>query len=271
VSLDKSFADITKLDLEGLISAQVHEGKTIEYKGVLPGGSDGDRKEFLADVSSFSNTIGGHLLYGVQETGGLPIALPGVDAESADKSIQRLESLLRDGIQPRLPGVQIKPIPVSASMVVIVLRIARSWALPHRVIFGGHDKFYGRNATGKYPLDVPELRGLFALSESTAERIRAFRAERVMTAAADDGPVPLGNGPKTILHIVPFGAFAPGVSFNLTPLADDPQPLHRLRPPSVGVVASISTAWSVTARPKTRQSRTCRFSVTVLLKQWTHD
>jgi hypothetical protein len=217
--LDKPFDGLTKTDIEELISNKVPEGKTIEYKLALPGPGGDDKKEFLADVSSFSNTVGGHLIYGVQESNALPVDVLGVDG-GADTSIQRLENLLRDGIQPRLPGVQIRTIPVTDSRVAIVLRIPKSWALPHRVIFGGHDKFYGRNATGKYPLDVPELRALFALSESTAERIRAFRAERIMKIVADDGAVSLGSGPKTILHLVPFAAFAPGVSFNVSLFPD---------------------------------------------------
>jgi len=63
---------ITEEDLQSLITNGVAEGRTIDYKRDLPGNSDGDKKEFLADVSSFANTGGGDLVFGMDEAGGLP-------------------------------------------------------------------------------------------------------------------------------------------------------------------------------------------------------
>jgi hypothetical protein len=96
-----------------------------------------------------------------------------------------------------------------------VFRLPRSWALPHRVILGGHDKFYGRNMAGKYPLDVPELRALILLSDNLAERVRSFRASRLGAVESDETPVGLIQGPKTVLHLVPVNAFTPGVSYDV--------------------------------------------------------
>jgi hypothetical protein len=45
-----------------LQNSGVQEGKTLEYKRELPGGSDQDKREFLADVSSFANTEGGDII-----------------------------------------------------------------------------------------------------------------------------------------------------------------------------------------------------------------
>jgi len=58
---------ITEEDLQALIDNSVIEGKTIEYKQSLPSNSDSDKKEFLADVSSFANASGGDLIYGIIE------------------------------------------------------------------------------------------------------------------------------------------------------------------------------------------------------------
>ncbi|GAJ18756.1 unnamed protein product, partial [marine sediment metagenome] len=63
----KNVNEITKDDLQALIDNSVLEGKTIEYKQSLPGNSDSDKKEFLADICSFSNTSGGDLIYGITE------------------------------------------------------------------------------------------------------------------------------------------------------------------------------------------------------------
>ena len=55
--ISKTISEITKDDLAALVSGRVAEGRTIDYKRELPGNSDGDKKEFLADASSFANTL----------------------------------------------------------------------------------------------------------------------------------------------------------------------------------------------------------------------
>ena len=53
--IQKAFAGIDKDDIDSLVTNQVKEGRTIEYKATLPGVKDAEKKEFLADVSSFAN------------------------------------------------------------------------------------------------------------------------------------------------------------------------------------------------------------------------
>jgi hypothetical protein len=49
---------ITEDDLTDLISNEVREGKTIDYKEQLIGNSDSDKKEFLRDVTSGASHFG---------------------------------------------------------------------------------------------------------------------------------------------------------------------------------------------------------------------
>src|SRR6266540_626883 len=99
--LAQALASITESDLQRLIDNEVAETRTIEYKLALPGTRDAERKEFLADVSSFANANGGDLLYGVEAIRGVPRALRGLSSGSEDDDILRLESMIRDGITPR--------------------------------------------------------------------------------------------------------------------------------------------------------------------------
>ena len=71
MSLEKPIDQVVEADLRTLIENQVSERKAIDYKQALPGKSDGENKEFLADVSSFANASGGHLIYGMREEGGM--------------------------------------------------------------------------------------------------------------------------------------------------------------------------------------------------------
>ena len=65
--IDKAIDKIEPADLERLVQNGVAEGRTLEYKEELPGGTDDDRREFLGDVSAFANASGGDLIYGAEE------------------------------------------------------------------------------------------------------------------------------------------------------------------------------------------------------------
>lgn len=219
--LNKQLESIEESDLQELVDNKVAEGKTIEYKQSLPSNSDREKKEFLADVSSFANAAGGHLIYGVKEEAGAPVEICGLRDINPDDQILRLESSIRNGIAPRIPGVSTRAISLRALRVAMIIRIPKSWALPHMVTFKGHSKFYSRNSAGKYPLDVSELRVLFALSETTAERIRNFRVERLSKIVAGETPVALDETPKIVLHIIPFSAFDPAARIDVSSLANE--------------------------------------------------
>src|SRR5215208_225751 len=198
---------ITEGHLRSLIENQVMELRLIEYKRELPGRSDGEKKEFLADVCSFANTAGGDLTYGIAESGGTPQHLVGIDADDVDAEISRLGSSIRDGIRPRIPGIQHQPVRLENGEHALVLRIPRSFARPHVVTYKNHWKFYARTSNGKYQMDVDEVRRAFVLSESVADRIRAFRAERLSRVVSGETPVPIKGTGRVVLHVVPISAF----------------------------------------------------------------
>jgi hypothetical protein len=214
--INRPLNSIQEVDLQELVSNQVREAKTVEYKQALPGDSKGDRKEFLYDVSSFANASGGDLIYGMKETAGVASDVCGLQVSNVDSEILRLEGIIRTGIEPRIPGLGIRPVALQKGTVAIVIRVPGSFALPHVVKLDRTFKFYSRTSAGKYPLDVAELRALFALSETTAERIRNFRVERLGMIVAGESPVMGNSNPKTILHIVPAGAFDPARRFDLS-------------------------------------------------------
>jgi hypothetical protein len=202
VALDKPVEEITEKDLIELIDARTPELRTLDYKQCLPGTSDDKRKEFLADASSFANCVGGHLIYGMRADAGVPIELVGIP-EDGDASILRLENMIRDGIAPRM-AVHSGAIKLANSRTAVVIR---SLAPPHMVTFGGTSRVYSRTSNGKYQLDVHEIRAAFLGSETTAERIRNFRLDRVSRVRVGETPVPLQQGPCTVLHIIPPSAF----------------------------------------------------------------
>ncbi len=208
-------AEIGETDLQSLIEGKVAEQKTIEYKVALPDNSHDSRREFLADVSSFANTAGGDILFGVAEDAGIPIDLPGVGPADVDAEILRLENLLRDGIEPRMQGASMRAVPLQSGTVVLVVRVPESWNKPHAVSYQGHWRFYARNSAGKYALDVQELRSAFMATEATVDRIRRFHFDRLERIRSNESPVPLPTKAKVVLHMIPYSAFSPGSSLDL--------------------------------------------------------
>lgn len=204
--ITKPLVALTESDLRLLITEQVPESKQIEYKRELPEGGDKGSVAFLRAVSAFANTQGGHLIYGMNAEEGVPVALNPIKMTSGDQVLQRLENLCRDSVQPRLTGVQYQFVPLENGGSVLVVRIAKSWNAPHRVSVGNHAHFYGRNAAGAYQLDVAELRQAFTLSDTVVERIRSFRANRLLALGNNEAPVRLTDGALMVLHVIPLQA-----------------------------------------------------------------
>ena len=215
--INKKIDDITEADLQSLIDNKVLEGKTIEYKRELPNNFDPSKKEFLADVTSFANASGGDLIFGIEEdtTTREPGSLAGLEVESIDNERTRLDNIIRTGVDPRLLNVSIKPISLSNMRYALLIRIPRSWTSPHRVVLGGHAKFYSRNSSGKYEMDVDELRIAFNLAETLIERIRNFRIDRIGKIIADETPVPLDSPHRIVLHLIHGNAFNPSIKYDV--------------------------------------------------------
>lgn len=219
---DKPLSRLEEQELLTLIENKEPEGRTLDYKRDAVGSGDSEKKEFLYDASSFANTQGGHLIFGVQENGGEPTALIGLPGLDPDKEILRLEQMLRDGIRPPLSGIETVAVKLSNGHVSLVMRIPRSWNPPHQVTFQKAFRFYARDSNGKYQVDVDELRSIFAVSGTIADRIREFRVDRVARIAAGDAPVTLLDGGILALHVVPFAAFGAGMMFPLDQAARGP-------------------------------------------------
>jgi len=217
--------ELAEADLQELISNGVTERQNIDYKEAFTGTNDDAKREFLADVSSFANTAGGHLVYGISEAAGIPTGLPGVVISDFDAEKLRLENLLRDGILPRISGIEISErIPLASGTSAFVIRIPRSLISPHMVSFKGFSKFYAQNSAGKYQLDVGQLRRAFAFSASLAEKIRDFRADRIAKIAAGIMPVKLIARSTVVLHMIPLTAFETGQTFSAIELTNTIKP-----------------------------------------------
>ena len=88
--------------------------------------TDQNKKEISKDVSAFANTIGGTIVYGIEEDLQPPhaaVSLSPINLRVTTK--EWLEQVINSNIQPRIPGIRITPInltsvPDSAVYVVTI-------------------------------------------------------------------------------------------------------------------------------------------------------
>lgn len=214
--IQKTFDEIDKNDIDNLITNKVSESKTLEYKEELPGSKDKNKKEFLADVSSFANSSGGDLLYGIKaavnddgKKNGEPEKITPLKGLTVDEAKLQIENIIRTGIEPRIP-VHVKEITGygdDGEGFIVLIRIPQSFASPHMITFKNESRFYCRNSAGKYQLDVQELRNAFLATDSQADRIRSFLQNRLAKIMADETPVQLSMPHRLVLHILPLNSF----------------------------------------------------------------
>jgi Schlafen, AlbA_2 len=198
--------------LESLRTDAVAEGRQLDYKEQLHSATDEEAKrEFLRDVSSFANAVGGDLIYGVREARdaagkatGAPESIVGLSGANLDQEKLRLEQSLLNGIAPRIPGVLFHTISRGAEDPCLLVRIPQSPIRLHMVTYGGIWRFYGRGTSGRVQLDVGQIRAGFLEVETARERMKRFRLDRIARIIAGDTPIPMGDGAKLIFHAFPL-------------------------------------------------------------------
>jgi hypothetical protein len=158
----------TKSDLENLIINQIEENIHLDYKasGSL-GKSDGKKDEISRDVSSFANSDGGIIIYGIAEfnekvKNHLPEKIDGIIRTEFPK--EWLENIINGRIYPRIDGIKIKSISIeeSTNAVVYVVEIPKSTTAHQASDF----RYYKRSNFGKNPMYDYEVKDLMNRNKS---------------------------------------------------------------------------------------------------------
>ena len=205
--LDQPIDSVDEATLAQLVANQVAERRDLDFKRDLHGRKDAEVKEFLADVTSLANAQGGDLIFGIEEEGGIAVALRGVEVTDVDAEILRLESSIRSGVDPRLIGLRTQWVPLASGKGALVIRVPAGLAAPHRVIFGNSNRFYNRNSRGKYEMDLHELRHSFTQSEQLPLRFRQLHIQGINAARGIDMPFAIDADPTAVVSVIPLAHF----------------------------------------------------------------
>ena len=219
---DRDLSSINEQDLQALKDDKTPEGRQLDYKLDLPDDLPKNKVGFLKDIVAFANSAGGILLYGIDEERdadnkptGIPKEIKGIENLNFDDAQRRLDLIIQNGTDPRVPGVNIGQIPLENGNTVLAVRVPKSWSAPHAVDYQGHWRFYARGNALNYPLDVAQTRDLFNASENLSIKIRDFRADRIAKILSGETPVPLEKKPCMVFQLIPFEAFNQGFSIDL--------------------------------------------------------
>jgi len=211
---NKPLIDLKIDDINTIVQNKIPESRGLDYKRELPPQTDAGNKELLKDISAFANTTGGYLIYGIEEKEGIPTEILGVDVNNFDGLKQRIENLLRTGVDPVIRAVDFQAVDVNESKKIIIIKIPRSIARPHVVKIKEHFRFYGRNSSGVHQLEIEDLRRAFLESETLATKIKNFRTDRISAISTNETFMPLESGAKIILHLIPESSFDIGKKYD---------------------------------------------------------
>jgi hypothetical protein len=210
----KAIGQVTAEDMQFLVDNRVPESRMLEYKREIPGTSDSEKKDFLADVSAFANTSGGVIVYGVEterdargQDTGIPTSFRGLGHVNLDQEKARLGSLVHDGLSPSLaPHIAVQELRVGGPTdSIMLLGVPRSLSGPHRVTYQRSNRFWRRSETHRYEPDVTELRRMFLESLSWIDECRSFVSKRVRQVRGLN--LSPGEDPRfaAFVHVLPLG------------------------------------------------------------------
>jgi hypothetical protein len=209
--IGKKADTLTEEDIKRLVLNKVQENKSLDYKKELNLSQDKDRKEFLFDITSLSNTEGGCLIYGIEETKddkkqntGTPEKVVGITIDNYDKLSQQIEDIIKGNTEPSISNIILNPLKVDG-LNVLVIGISKSLGFPIMVTFNDTNKFYRRRNSGKYSVDVYELNQMFMQNQVLKESAEKFRHQRIEKVRSGKVFPSLALETSFFIHIIPFG------------------------------------------------------------------
>lgn len=156
------------------ISDGIEENIHLDYKGAASLGKNGEKKkEISKDVSAFTNSDGGVIIYGVKEFDEaekrhLPEKIDAVNGNEFSK--EWLEQIINSNISPRINGLKITPIQTSNpedNQVVFVVEIPKG-TTAHQA---SDKKYYKRFNFESRPMDDWEIKDIINRQNRTDIKI----------------------------------------------------------------------------------------------------
>lgn len=168
----------TEEDVNNLITGKIEENWYLEFKRAEAlGSTDLIKKEITKDVSSFANTIGGIIIYGIKEENHVATALSFINGNEFTK--ERLEQIINGNIQRRISGLEIHPIRFDGEITktVYIVKIPESNDAPH---MAKDNRFYKRFNFESKEMEENEVRAIY--NRTTKTNIELLEPEFILNS-----------------------------------------------------------------------------------------
>jgi hypothetical protein len=152
----------TEADVQSLITNQVQESLTLDYKrSDALGRSDGKKSELSKDFSAFANSAGGVLLYGIEEDKHIPTRIDGgIDPTCISK--EWIEQVANSWIVPKIEGLRVNQIALGSRQPRRVLYAIVIPAATYRAPHQAKDKrYYKRYNYESVAMEDYEIRDVY--------------------------------------------------------------------------------------------------------------
>jgi hypothetical protein len=143
-------------DLKALVTNQVTEDLHLDYKrsAAFEKPPDEVKTDLAKDVSAFANSDGGVIVFGVIEENNLPKELDG-GVDHGKWTRERIESVINAKISPRIDGIEIHQVRMSADRSAYVIATPKSSRGPHQELI--NHRYYKRFNFSSVPMEDYEI------------------------------------------------------------------------------------------------------------------
>lgn len=151
--------EYTADDLILLISSEAEESIHLDFKDAAAlDKTDRKKDEISKDVSSFANSDGGIIIYGISEVAHKANSFSFIDGDLFTK--EWLEQVINSSIQRRIPDLSIFPIRIDGKIkqTVYIVKVPKSLDAPH---LSRNKRFYKRFNFESVHLEEYEIRQLY--------------------------------------------------------------------------------------------------------------
>ena len=167
-------------DLLGLISRKQEENLQLEFKranSLLPTDKNENKIEISKDVSSFANSIGGTIVYGIAESSDKPsFASELTPIDPGQVSKEWLEQVINSRIHPRIQGIVVNPVELRTTHTgkfAYVLSIPQS-ATAHQA---SDKRYYKRYNFQSVAMEDYEIRQTINRTSHPTYRLKLYPAQ----------------------------------------------------------------------------------------------